>query len=120
MTTPVVHMHFHGSSVDGATQRTGLSSGNEAGAAASVNYDIGQTLSGSDPFAIAKDFPDRWARFIQSICHSPLQVQWMFRVSERTAYRWWNGKGGAHGHHVVFAMQANPALAQDILFAVAA
>ncbi|MEM7734038.1 MAG: hypothetical protein AAF280_14820 [Pseudomonadota bacterium] len=69
-----------------------------------------------DPYELAKSFPELWAAHIRANYRSPLHVQREFHVSERTAYRWWNGQGGAHGAHVAIAVANNPDTAPRDLF----
>jgi len=82
--------------------------------------ELGGVLAGNDPHAIAKEFPERWMAYIRATNSSPLQVQMRFQVSERTAYRWWKGQGGAKGSHVAMAVRAHPVEAPAMLFAEAA
>ena len=70
-----------------------------------------------DPHEIAKAFPARWAAYIRASYRTALDVQRVFGVSERTAYRWWRGDGGANGAHVAIAVIEHPDTAPVILFA---
>lgn len=74
-------------------------------------------IAGYDPHAVAKEFPERWAGYIRELYTDPIHVQHIFRVSERTAYRWWKGEGGAKGSHVAIAVREHPAEAPLMLFA---
>ena len=79
--------------------------------------DIAHGVPVNDPYEIAKAFPVRWASYIRANYRSVLHVQQVFQVSERTAYRWWKGDGGAHGSHVAIAMAEHPQTAPMMLFA---
>lgn len=78
---------------------------------------IAPGVPANDPYEIAKAFPRRWASYIRANYQSVLHVQTVFQVSERTAYRWWKGEGGAHGSHVAIAMVEHPETAPVMLFA---
>lgn len=56
-----------------------------------------------DVWRIAREFPDRWARFLHEAYRGDiLSIQISFRVCERTARRWLAGEGGVRApHHVV-------------------
>ncbi|MEL6648018.1 MAG: hypothetical protein AAFQ05_09965 [Pseudomonadota bacterium] len=71
----------------------------------------------AEPHEIAKAFPARWAEYIRANYRSVLHVQQVFQVSERTAYRWWKGDGGAKGSHVAIAVAEHPETAPSMLFA---
>jgi len=88
-----------------------------SGDAAAKTPDIAPGVDANDPHSIAKAFPERWAAYIRGNYQSVLHVQRVFQVSERTAYRWWKGDGGAHGAHVAIAMAEHPDTAPFMLFA---
>lgn len=79
--------------------------------------EIAPGIPANDPYEIAKAFPQRWASYIRANYRSVLHVQRVFQVSERTAYRWWKGDGGANGMHVAIAMAEHPQEAAITLFA---
>ena len=103
---PVV-IYVNGASYDHhGTPVTTQSSGSFAGSFAAY-----------DPYEVARAFPGRWAGYIRGHYSNPLHVQQVFQVSERTAYRWWKGEGGAKGSHVAIAVREHPVEAPQMLFA---
>ena len=70
-----------------------------------------------DPHQVHREFPERWQHYIQSNYRSLRHVMNVFRVSERTARKWWNGDTGANGGHVAIAVNEHPVAAQRMLFA---
>ena len=73
-----------------------------------------------DPFHLAREFPARWQRYIQTNFRNTDQVAQCFGVSERAARKWWDGEGGPKGAPVAMALVLHPESATQILLARAA
>jgi hypothetical protein len=70
-----------------------------------------------DPQRVHREFPERWQAYIRANYRNIGHVTQVFRVSERTARKWWAGETGAVGGHVAIAMNEHPAIATRMLFA---
>lgn len=68
-----------------------------------------------DPHREAREFPDRWQRYIRAHFRDYASIQSAFGVCERTARKWFDGETGARGAHVAMALRQHGREAWDML-----
>lgn len=68
-----------------------------------------------DPHREAREFPDRWQRYIRAHFRDYASIQQAFGVCERTARKWFEGETGARGAHVAMALRQHGREAWDML-----
>lgn len=105
----VVHRtSSHGGAGRGHGQGAGVSSGIAGGGAWHVSGVY-------DPFAMAKEYPDRWAAYIRRFYPGDAQVMAHFHVCEKTARKWRRGEMGCRAHHQSLALLTHGQEAFDML-----
>ncbi|MGK7663353.1 MULTISPECIES: hypothetical protein [unclassified Marinovum] len=68
-----------------------------------------------DPHREAREFPDRWQKYIRAHFRDYASIQQAFGVCERTARKWFDGETGARGAHVAMALRQHGREAWDML-----
>ena len=75
----------------------------------------------ADPYAFARQFPDRWMAFLHAHYRDPVHVAYELGVTEKGAQKWWHGVGGPKGDLVALrAARQHPEGAVVYLFGGAA
>ena len=73
-----------------------------------------------DPHAFRRVFPERWAAFLRAHHRDPVEVAYIYGVTERAARDWWDGVTGPRGSVVAQAQAQRPEAFAAIFWPVAA